>query len=398
MSANDLLVGRLPAVDVSVSIEDLGSVADKARDFFGQVRDAMLAPHPRKNAPTFSSASLAALCGIDKQRLKYLGTKGDLPGGTSTGAGRTKVYSLDEAMTWIRATSKRAARPGGARGRVYSIANFKGGVAKTATAVSVAQALTLLGRRGLIIDCDPQGSTTQLCGYAPEAEIPDEKTLLPLVYGDESSLRYAVHETYWTNLDLIPASVSLFDAEFEIPAKMLSDNQFQFWDIINKGLTPLLNDYDFVIVDTPPALSYLTINALLASDAILMPCPPEGLDFASSTQFWSLFSDVAANLPGLKATKRFDFVNVVMTKARSNDTSRAVQGWLHKAYGDLVLPFIIPESKVQADASAMLSTIYDLPKSEVRNSTYARLRDPLDQLADYLDNQLVAAWTREVNQ
>lgn len=397
MTANELLVGRIPIADHSATIDELGSMADQASDYYGRVRESILMPHPRKVAPSFSSASLAELCGIDKNRVKYLSSKGELPVGTSTGNGRAKMFTLEEAMAWIHAESKRGIRPTGTRGRVLAVANFKGGVAKTATTVAIAQALTLRGRRVLLVDCDPQGSATQLCGFAPDADITDGMTLLPLIYEKEASISYAIKQTYWANLDLVPASTTLFDAEFEIPSKVLADARHQFWDIVNKGIQPVLGEYDVVIFDTPPALSYLTINALLAADAILMPCPPEGLDFASSTQFWRLFSEIAGAFPGMKEKKSYDFVNVIMTKARSIETSVTVQNWLHKAYGDRVLPFVIPESKIQVDASAALCTIYDLAKADVRNSTYSRLREPLDLLADYIDAQFVAAWAKDIS-
>jgi chromosome partitioning protein len=311
------------------------------------------------------------------------------------GAGRSKEFTLQEALTWIRATKERPRRPEGKRGRIVTVANFKGGVAKTTTAVSAAQALTLLGRRVLVIDCDPQGTTTQLCGWAPDAEISDDQTLLPLIYGDQQTLHYAVQETYWHNLDLIPASSSLFDAEFEIPAKVLNDSTFEFWEIVRKGLMPLTDEYDAIVIDTPPALSYLTINALLASDAILLPCPPEALDFASSTQFWHLFADIAKKLPGVLEQKRFDFVNVILTKAKSDDVSRVVRGWLKKAYGDRVLPFEIPESTVPKGASAQLSTVYDLSKPDGSTAAYNRFKEPLDRLAEHLDAQFARAWNQK---
>lgn len=395
VNANDLSSKRLPEVDESVSVDDLVDLATQAGDILEQIRDAMLDPYPRKKPPTFTSASLAALCGIDKARVKYLSGKGELPTGVASGAGRAKVFTLEETITWIKATSKRAIRPAGVRGRVYAVANFKGGVTKTTTAVSAAQALSLLGRKVLVMDCDPQGSTTQLCGYAPETEIKDEKTLLPLFYGDERDVRYSIIPTYWHGIDLIPARIALSDAEFEVPAKLLSDRKFEFWDILNKGLQPVLHDYDVIIIDTPPALSQLTTNALVAADAILLPCPPEGMDFASSTQFWRLFSEVARRLPNVKSNKRYDFVNVIMTKVKSTELSRVVQGWLHKAYGSRVLPILLPESSVQVTAAAMLSTIYDLSKSDVNSSSYARIREPFDRLAEYLDSQLVRAWTKE---
>ncbi|WP_249363130.1 AAA family ATPase [Burkholderia sp. 4M9327F10] len=394
MTANTMLSARLPEVDQSVSIETLLGVAAQATDILSQIRDAMLEPYPRKHAPMFTSAQVAALCGLDKQRFQYRTTKGDLPAGKSRGSGRSKEFTLEEAIAWVSETSTRAKRPTGARARVLTVANFKGGVAKTTTAVSVAQALTLLGRKVLVIDCDPQGTTTQLCGWAPDAEITDEQTLLPLIYGDQPDLSYAVQSTYWHNLDLIPASSSLFDAEFEIPAKVLKDSTFEFWEIMNRGLHPLTAHYDVVIVDTPPALSYLTINALLASDAILLPCPPEGLDFASSTQFWHLFSDIAKKLPGVLQTKRYDFVNVVLTKSKNDDVSRVVKGWLQKAYGDRVLPMEIPESSVPKGASAQLSTVYDLSRPDGSAAAYHRYKEPLDRLAEHLDAQFISAWTR----
>lgn len=396
MNAPDLSVTRMPDAEEEVSVDDLVELSNQAGDVLDKIRDAMLEPYPRKNAPSFTSATLAGLCGIDKPRVKYLAGKGELPVGTSSGAGRAKFFTLEETITWVKATTKRPARPDGARARVIAIANFKGGVTKTTTAVSVAQGLTLLGRKVLIIDCDPQGSTTQLCGYAPETEVTDESTLLPLFYGEEPDVRYSIRDTYWHNLDLIPARIALSDVEFEVPARLLSDRKFEFWDILNKGLKPILGDYDVVIVDTPPALSQLTTNALVAADAILLPCPPEGMDFASSTQFWRLFSEVARRLPTVKTDKRYDFVKVVMTKVKSTELSRVVQGWLHKAYGTKVLPILLPESGIQVSAAAMLSTIYDVSKSDVNGASYARIRQPFDQLTEYLDSQLVRAWTKEI--
>jgi chromosome partitioning protein len=396
VNAPDLSVTRMPDAEEEVSVDDLVELSNQAGDVLDKIRDAMLEPYPRKNAPSFTSATLAGLCGIDKPRVKYLAGKGELPVGTSSGAGRAKFFTLEETITWVKATTKRPARPDGARARVIAIANFKGGVTKTTTAVSVAQGLTLLGRKVLIIDCDPQGSTTQLCGYAPETEVTDESTLLPLFYGEEPDVRYSIRDTYWHNLDLIPARIALSDVEFEVPARLLSDRKFEFWDILNKGLKPILGDYDVVIVDTPPALSQLTTNALVAADAILLPCPPEGMDFASSTQFWRLFSEVARRLPTVKTDKRYDFVKVVMTKVKSTELSRVVQGWLHKAYGTKVLPILLPESGIQVSAAAMLSTIYDVSKSDVNGASYARIRQPFDQLTEYLDSQLVRAWTKEI--
>jgi chromosome partitioning protein len=402
VTANDLLV-KVAEIDQSVSIADIrDKVAAQALDMLDQVRATMLEPYPRKHPPTFTATQVATLCGIDKTRLKYLTTKNNLPTGTQTGAGRAKVFTLEETLTWISATTQRVQRPKNARGRAVAFANFKGGVAKTSTSVSVAQKLTLLGRKVLLIDCDPQGSATQLCGYAPDAEIGENDTLLPLIYGDEETLHYAVRDTYWKNLDLIPACNTLQDAEFAIPSQILNNSRFEFWDIVNKGLQPLLDQYDVAIFDTPPALSYLTTNVLMAADAIVMPLPPEALDFASSTQFWQMFAEVASRLPKSE-DKRYDFLEIFMTKVRPFDEAKGVQGWIRKAYGDHVFPLHVPDSKVQAAALGALATVYDGKRLDVDSDgdtrmtgeQYERLRAPLDALSEFIDDRFVSVWAKE---
>lgn len=384
----------LEPVDESVSVEMLLELSARAANIFEQIRDAMLEPHPRKHPPTFSTAQIAALCNIDKARFQYLLKREDLPSGTSTGSGKSRVFTLEELITWVQKEGPYFKRPPDKRGRIITVGNFKGGVAKTTTAISLAQAMTLRGRSVLIIDCDPQGTATQLCGWAPDAEILESQTLLPLIYGKKQDLSYAAQKTYWHNLDLIPASTSLFDAEFEIPSKVVQDPNFHFWDIIRKGVMPLTQSYDVIVIDTPPALSYLTINAIIASDGVLMPCPPDALDFASSTQFWHLFSDIAKKLPGVLELKRFDFINIVLTKVKSDSISKAIRSWLQKAYGDHLLQIEIPHSSVPKSASAQLSTVYDLSKPDGSAEAYYRFKQPLDQLAEHVNDQITRTWQK----
>gem|GEM_PF-4880135 len=94
-------------------------------------------------------------------------------------------------------------------------------------------------------------------------------------------------------LDLIPAHTSLFSAEFHLPAMTARNRRFSFWDLLRTGLAPLRAHYDYIMMDTAPSLSYLTINALMAADALIVPLVPESLDFMSSVAFWSLFVDMS---------------------------------------------------------------------------------------------------------
>jgi chromosome partitioning protein len=375
-----------------VSMDDLDQLAATAADVLAQVRDAMVDPHPRKVSPSFNSAAIADLCGVDKTQIKYLAQKNNLPFGRKIEGSKAKEYSLEDAIKWVKIIGNRPRRPNTHQGKVIAVCNYKGGVAKTSTAVAIAQASTLRGLKVLVIDCDGQGTATQLTGISPEQDVGVEQTIMPFIHGDEPDLQYAVQESYWHNLSVIPASSGLLAAEFAIPAKAMAERGFKFWEILKTGIEPLRKDFDLIVIDTSPSLSHLTVNAMIAADGLLMPCPPDALDFASSVQFWGIFSELVDNLPNAKE-KRYDFISIIYTKVQANEISRLVKTWMKQAYGAHINGIEIPESTAARTASAQLKTIYDLSKPDGSAEAYRRYKEPLDRLADYVLDQLALSWS-----
>jgi chromosome partitioning protein len=373
-------------------MHDLDQLANTAADVLEQVREAMVEPHPRKIAPTFTSAAIADLCGVDKTQIKYLTQKHDLPAGRKIEGSKAKEYTLEDAIQWVKAIGNKPSRPENRDGKVVAVCNYKGGVAKTSTTVAIAQAATLRGLRVLVIDCDGQGTATQLVGISPEQDVEIEQTIMPYIHGDEPDLRYAVQETYWHNLAVIPASSGLLAAEFAIPAKAMSQRGFRFWEMLATGVAPLRKEFDLILIDTSPSLSHLTVNAMIAADGLLMPCPPDALDFASSVQFWGIFSELVDGLPNAKE-KRYDFISIIYTKVQANEISRLVKTWMKQAYGTHINGIEIPESTAARTASAQLKTIYDLSKPDGSAEAYRRYKEPLDRLADYVIDQLALSWS-----
>mgnify|MGYP000978409193 CR=1 FL=1 len=278
------------------SLSDIMEQADRASYLMSEVRSAILAPEARKQAPSYNATQLAALCDVERSQIVYRLSKGDLPAGRINQSGNRRAFSLEEAQTWIREYRAKRLRPAAAEAVCIAVANFKGGVGKTTTAMSLAQGLTLKGHRVLLIDCDPQGSLTTLFGIMPDTEVEESQTILPVCLGQQTSIAPAIRSTYWHNLDLVCAAPLLFAAEFGLPARQMREEGFEFWNALNVALDDVRQRYDVIILDTPPALSYVTINALMASDGILMPLPPNALDAASAAQFWRLFSDLAGDL------------------------------------------------------------------------------------------------------
>lgn len=382
----------------SISLKDIQAQAELSADMMDQVRTAMLNPTSRKKDLAINLSQLAGYCGVEKGTLIHRAKKGDLPEGQLNPSGSRREYTLGEAQEWIRSYRSDKLRPSGAEAITISIANFKGGVGKTTTAMTLAQGLTLLGHKVLVIDTDPQGSLTTLFGILPDTEVSEEDTILPLALGVETSIRYAIRETYWSGIDLVAAAPCLFGAEFALPARQTQEPNFEFWNVLNLGIDDVRRDYDVIIIDSPPSLSYITINALMASNGMVMPLPGNALDYASASQFWNLFSDLSNEMLTKRGLdKEFDFIHVLLSRMDSSDSSSdIVRGWIQATYKEMVLPVEIPKTTVTSSASAEFSTVYDIQKYDGNARTFKRARDAYDQFVSYVESSIRSAWSKQV--
>ncbi|RDI24333.1 AAA family ATPase [Pseudacidovorax intermedius] len=377
-----------------ISLSDIAAQAERAVAMMEQIRSAMLAPTARKEAPMFSLSQLASLLEMEKGSISHRLGKGDLPAGRLNASGSRREFTLAEARQWVREYRKDRLRPEGAEAVTISIGNFKGGVSKTTTAVTLAQGLSLLGHRVLVIDTDPQGSLTTLFGILPDTEVEEQDTILPLAMGTETSIRYAIRSTYWDGIDLVAAAPVLFGAEFALPARQTQEPGFEFWRVLDLGIDDVRGDYDVIVIDTPPALSYTTINAFMASNGIIMPLPPNALDFASASQFWSLFSDLTGELLTKRGLdKHFDFIHVLLARVDSADAaSTVIRQWIGQTYAEKVLPVEIPKTAVTGVASAEFGTVYDVSRYDGSARTFKRARDAYDSFVGQIEGSVRAVW------
>lgn len=151
-------------------------------------------------------------------------------------------------------------------GKVIAIANQKGGVGKTTTAINLAASLAVLEKKVLIIDADPQANTTSGLNFSPDND--EERTLYEAMIG-RIGITDSLIQTEVDNLQMVPSHINLVGAEIEL---LEADERES---VLKKVLAPVRGDYDYIIIDCSPSLGLITVNSLTAADSVIIPVQPE---------------------------------------------------------------------------------------------------------------------------
>ncbi|MGI6189451.1 MAG: ParA family protein [Clostridiales bacterium] len=231
--------------------------------------------------------------------------------------------------------------------RIISIANQKGGVGKTTTNVNLSACLADKGKRILVIDIDPQGNTTS--GFGIEKELIEYSIYDVLINGMD--INKAIVKTEISNLDIIISKLELAGAEIELVPMMARET------ILKKAIGDIEKEYDYIFIDCPPSLGLLTINALTASDKVIVPIQCEYYALEGLSQLLNTINLVKKNLnPSLE----IEGVVLTMFDARTNLSIQVVED-VKKHFRNKVYRSIIPRNVRlgEAPSHGMPIILYD---------------------------------------
>ena len=236
-------------------------------------------------------------------------------------------------------------------GRIIAIANQKGGVGKTTTAINLSASLASLGKKVLAIDMDPQGNMSSGLGV-DKNEV--EKTVYDLIIGN-IGIEECIYEEVIENLDVLPSNIDLSAAEIELIG--VDNKEYILRDEVNK----VKEKYDFIIIDCPPALSMLTINAMTTSDSVLVPIQCEYYALEGLSQ---LIHTIELVQERLNTELEIEGVVFTMYDARTNLSLQVVEN-VKDNLNQNIYKTIIPRNVRLAEAPSygMPINLYD-PKSK----------------------------------
>src|ERR1700727_2497812 len=232
-------------------------------------------PHQHKQLNRlFSPSEAADMVGRDRTTLARAETELGMESLQRNPANNRRMgYTLDQVQAFRKHFGTLPQRADSDPPITIACQNFKGGVGKSTTCVNFAHYLALKGYRVLVIDTDSQATTTSMFGYVPDADITQEDTVLPYLASDQASLAYGIRSTYFPGIDLVPACLALYEAEIAIVMRVAAQptpaRRIAFFNELKFGIQTVANAYDVILVDSPPALGMISVNVLMAADALL---------------------------------------------------------------------------------------------------------------------------------
>jgi len=222
------------------------------------------------------------------------------------------------------------------RGTVVAFANQKGGVGKSTTAINLAAALSGMGERMLIIDCDPQSNATSGLGIDRRTV---DKSMYDVILG-EATLEEVIVPTGVEQLALAPSSIDLAAAEIELVARFSRERQMAI------AIDKLGDEYDFVFIDCPPSLGLITVNALTAADEVIIPIQAEYYALEGLSQLLKSIQAIQTNL-----NPRLEIEGAVITMFdRRTTLASDVSQQVREHFGDRAYRSVIPRTVRLAEA------------------------------------------------
>lgn len=362
-------------------------------------------PTAQKTLRSFSSGEVAEIVGVSDGYLRQLSIDGLGPT-PDLGNGGRRSYSLEqinELRQYLAgARPKEAARffprrRSGEKLQIITVANFKGGSAKTTTSLYLAQGLALQGYRVLAIDLDPQASLSAMFGYQPEFDVAENTTLYGAIRYDDQrvTMKDVIRPTYFTGISIVPGNLELMEFEHQTPRFMLQNRgrpEDLFFRRVAGAIAQVEDDFDVVVVDCPPQLGFLTMGALNAATGMIVTVHPQMVDVASMSQFLLMTSDLVSVIEEAGGRLDYDFLRFLVTRHDPRDVpEQEIVGLMRDVFGSDVMAATAWKSTAIANAGLTKQSLYELTRGAVGRSTYDRAMESITAV-----NQEVVALLNEV--
>jgi len=347
----------------------LSDIIEKCDDILDKLIALGMSPnHEKKLERKFSVIEAAEMVGRSRNTLYRLEDEAGISPEKNPLTGRVAGYTLEQINQMRDHFGTRPTRQPDEKSVRLAIQSFKGGVSKSITTVYLAQYLALKGYRVLVVDCDPQASATSSFGFVPDKAFSEEDTIGQYLDGIEEDLRYCIRPTYFPGIDLVPSCLPLYEAEFglfnAVSHAETAEEKRDYYNEFSNAIATVECDYDVVLFDSPPALGMISINILVAANAVLVPTPPSLYDFASTTQYFRMVKRV---IESIAPQKEYHFIKVMPAKVEKGKAKQMdFLTIMRDMFGNSILKSVFAMTSAIPNSASLYQTVYDQTKKDVK--------------------------------
>ena len=367
------------------------------------LRNYITNPQDRKKTRTWGPIEAAQMIAVSDPTFRKLLEKHlkaqDIPGiiiETNEMGRQIKKFSL-EAINFLREKANtKYKRPQGSTALTVAISNLKGGVGKTETAVDLGKKIAIEGLKCLLLDFDAQGTATLISsGLIPDLELRYEDTITNALINDPSQIKNIILKTHFNGFDIIPANLAIQDCDLILPNEKANNheklgNPFQR---LTQALKIIKEGYDVILIDCGPNLGTLTLNAIIASDGIIIPIPPSMNDYSSFIMYTATLKNLFKELPG----KKLEYFRVLLSKHTGNNEALQMENMMREQFGRYILANHMCETIEVAKAANEIGTIYDISKPRGSRDAYRRAMQHLNDVNMEIIGNFKDIWANQAN-
>ncbi|WP_281648977.1 AAA family ATPase [Parendozoicomonas sp. Alg238-R29] len=353
-----------------------------------EIRTKIISPEKRKKARTWSLREASKLIGRSDALIRR-----DFSDQLNKKPNGNYFLTLNDINMLRDYYDTRYVRPEGSEPMILGVLNFKGGVAKTTSSVHLAQKAAIDGLRVLLVDVDPQASSSFSLGpFIPDLELDQDDVLTNAMMNNPEYIRKIVRTSYFPGIDIIPANLFLQDLELALPNNDINNVRTMGPVILRlkRALDLVKHHYDLIIVDNGPNMGSITLNALTCCNGLVIPVPPSAYDHAS-------FVMLCTSLSGAfyEEKKKLEYLRILITKHSGNKSAIENEAQLRELYGDYVMGSVMAASAEVERSSSSMSSVYDRQPGSKSKSTYTRAIEHMDAVNNEIIDDLKALWSQQ---
>ncbi len=366
---------------------------------FDNVMEASEVPNEKRAMRTFRRSEVLSILG---EEYVYSLRRWSIEHATARSAPRRSDgqirLTIGDIHGFMDAMGILPSRPAGSKPARVMVGAYKGGSGKSTLTLHLAHYLGLRMWKVLVIDTDPQASLTKMFGVTPET-CPDEATIKPVFEALSDGAPFPplpFQPTHFPTVSITPASMALMHIDVSLALAFSQQRGSSFYEALDASIKQVEDQFDVILIDTPPAFSLSSVATLYASNALILPVPAATPDLAAAFDFTTAVADMFSQINEWVGHKKvWDPVVVVHTKVDANQNSDIVRQLAGTVYQGHRLEEHIPATTAFNNAYASLRSVYEVTSTSVNSKSLAAARHAYDALCGRILRCLQTTWNSQ---